>query len=377
MGTNGRDETGNVGRGETIPAGSDGLRPVSVSHARKGPAKTADVNIRDIAATAGVSIATVSRVMRGNAKVSDVTRAKVERAVETFGYVPNAHARALTTPPNSVALVMREITGGAYADMAAALADETIRRGKTFRLIATGGTQVDAHAVLTDLLAQRPRVAVIVADDDPGAIRDTDLNEYVDRFASMGTSLVAMARPRLGLDPRIGVVDYANETGTYAATRYLISLGHRDMLFVGVREGSAVFTQRYRGFLRALDEAGIAHDPAGDLPFAADRTADQAAVAGRWRSGRRFTAVVGVTDVAALDAIVALRSAGVDVPRDVSVVGFDDMPFAGDLIVPLTTVHVPFADMGVAAVRMGLDGGDDVTIPAGLVVRRSTAPVRA
>ncbi|MBT1172742.1 LacI family DNA-binding transcriptional regulator [Bifidobacterium sp. MA2] len=354
---------------------------------RKGPAKTARANIRDIAAAAGVSVATVSRVMRGNAKVSDETRAKVERAVKELGYVPNAHARALTTPPNSVTLVMRSITGGTYSEMAGAVADEAVRRGMTFRLIATGGAHVDANAVLTDLLAQRPRVAVIVADDDEGSITDAELGGYVDRFASMGTSLVALARPRLELPDGIGVVDYANEQGSYEMARYLLSLGHRDILYVGVRRQSPVFMARYQGFLRALDEAGVAHDFTSDLPFEGDRDKDVAAIVARWRAGERpvaegrggepglpFTAVMGVTDVAALDAINALRSQGIRVPEDVSVAGFDDMPFAGDLIVPLTTVHVPFADMGATAVRIGLDGTRDVMIPAEPVVRASTGP---
>lgn len=342
---------------------------------RKGPAKTAGANIRDIAAAAGVSVATVSRVMRGNAKVSDETRAKVEQAVKELGYVPNAHALALTTPPNSVTLVMRSITGGTYSEMAGAVADEAVRRGMTFRLIATGGTRVDGKAVLTDLLAQRPRVAIIVADDDPGSIKDAELNEYVDQFESMGTTLVALARPRIDLSERIGVIDYANERGVYMMTKYLISLGHRDMLFAGVRTASPIFTQRYQGFLKALAEAGIDHDPAGDLPFDGNREADAAGVVARYRTGAPFTAVVGVTDVAALDAINALQSLGVDVPGQVSVGGFDDMPYSGDLIVPLTTVHVPFAQMGATAVRIGLGNLKDVMMSAELVVRRSTGPV--
>ncbi|MBS6947298.1 MAG: LacI family DNA-binding transcriptional regulator [Bifidobacterium scardovii] len=342
---------------------------------RKGPAKTAGANIRDIAAAAGVSVATVSRVMRGNAKVSDETRAKVEQAVKDLGYVPNAHALALTTPPNSVTLVMRSITGGTYSEMAGAVADEAIRRGMTFRLIATGGARVDGKAVLTDLLAQRPRVAIIVADDDPGSIKDAELNEYVGQFESMGTTLVALARPRIDLADRIGVVDYANERGVYMMTKYLISLGHRDMLFVGVRTASPIFTQRYQGFLKALADAGIDHDPAGDLPFDGNRAADAANVVARYRDGSPFTAVVGVTDVAALDSINALQSLGVAVPGQISAGGFDDMPYAGDLIVPLTTVHVPFAQMGATAVRIGLGNLKDVMMPAELVVRKSTGPV--
>ncbi|KFI95496.1 LacI family DNA-binding transcriptional regulator [Bifidobacterium scardovii] len=218
-------------------------------------------------------------------------------------------------------------------------------------------------------------MAIIVADDDPGSIKDAELNEYVGQFESMGTTLVALARPRIDLADRIGVVDYANERGVYMMTKYLISLGHRDMLFVGVRTASPIFTQRYQGFLKALADAGIDHDPAGDLPFDGNRAADAANVVARYRDGSPFTAVVGVTDVAALDSINALQSLGVAVPGQISAGGFDDMPYAGDLIVPLTTVHVPFADMGATAVRIGLGNLKDVMMPAELVVRKSTGPV--
>ncbi|MBT1170354.1 LacI family DNA-binding transcriptional regulator [Bifidobacterium sp. SO4] len=347
----------------------------------KGPAKTSNANIRDIAAAAGVSVATVSRVMRGNARVSDATRAKVEQAVNALGYVPNAHAQALTTPPNSITLVMRALSGGTYSDMASALAEEAVHRGMTFRVIVTGGaytgSRVDAKAVLTDLLGQRPRVAVITADDDPGAIQDDALNEYADKFQKVGTSLVALARPRLGLDSRISTIYYAGERGMHELTRYLISLGHRDMLFVGLRDGSEVFDERYRGFLGALAEAGIRHDSSQDLPFVRDRGADMQQIADRYRNGAPFTAVVGVTDVVALDAINALLSMGVSVPDQISVGGFDDMPYAGDLIVPLTTVRVPFDRLGAAAADAGLNGIRDVIMPTDVVVRRSTAPVAA
>ncbi|MCH9276863.1 LacI family transcriptional regulator [Bifidobacterium amazonense] len=349
--------------------------PRHVVTGRKGPAKTAGANIRDIAAAAGVSVATVSRVMRGNVKVSDATKAKVEQAVNALGYVPNAHARALTTPPNSVTLVLRSIRGGTYGDMVGELAHEVVRRGMACRLIATGGSaQVDAHAVLTDLLAQRPRVAIVMADDDPGAITDDELNGYADRFESMGTTLVALARPRCALSERIRVVDYENEPGMYKMTRYLLSMGHRDMLYVGKRAHSEIFAARYRGFLRALREAGIRHDEASDLVYDPVRYSDTARIVSRYRDGSPFTAVVGATDMLALDAINALRSLDVSVPQQISVAGFDDMPLSDELVVPLTTVHISFAEMGVAAVRLGLDGGGDIMMPSELVIRESAMP---
>ncbi|KFI92298.1 putative LacI family transcriptional regulator [Bifidobacterium saguini DSM 23967] len=345
----------------------------------KGPAKTGNANIRDIAAAAGVSVATVSRVMRGNARVSDATRTKVEQAVKALGYVPNAHARALTTPPNSITLVMRALSGGTYNAMAGALAEESVRRKMSFRVIVTGGaytgSRVDAKVVLTDLLGQRPRVAIITADDDPGSIKDAELNTYVNQFQEVGTSLVALGRPRMGLDPRISVVYYAGERGMHELTRYLISLGHRDILYVGIRPESEVFNERYRGFLAALTEAGIRHDTSQDLPYVRDGGANMAQITDRYRTGVPFTAVVGATDMAALDAIKALMSAGVSVPDQVSVAGFDDMPLAGDLIVPLTTVRVPYERLGAASADAGLNDIRDVIMPTDVVVRRSTAPI--
>ena len=345
----------------------------------KGPARTGDVNIRDIAAAAGVSVATVSRVMRSPDKVANKTRTKVEEAIARLGYVPNAHALALTTPPNSVTLVVDSIQGGTYSEMAAGVERESAERGMTFRLISTGGNWDDPVPMLNELLSQRPRVAVLTASDAIDSNIDSVLNEYVDKFASIGASLVVLARPRKGLDGRIGVIDYANESGMRELTEYMISLGHRRFAFVGKREASSVFMARYRGFREALIQNGIDYDESCDIAFTDDRDSMMANVMTAWRSGalNDVTAFVAATDAMALYAIAGLGKCGVRVPGDASVAGFDDMPFAEDLVVPMTTVHAPFGTMGRTAVRMGLEGVENtVVMPTRLVVRGSVIPVR-
>lgn len=342
-----------------------------------GPARTSSVNIRDIAAAAGVSTATVSRVMRGNSKVSDATREKVQEAIERLGYVPNAHALALTTPPNSVTLVVDHISGGTYSEMTAGVERETSDRKMMFRIASTGGKWDEPKPILDDLLSQRPRLAVLTASDVIDDPIDDVLNDYVDKFKSVGTSLVVLARPRMRLSSEIAVVDYANKSGMYELTKYMISLGHRRFMFAGLRRNSSVFMARYHGFLRALREAGIEFDSRCTIPLDGDRAATIANTMAMFPAVHGCTAVVAVTDEMALYVIAALRKLGKSVPGDVSVGGFDDMPYAEDLVVPLTTVHAPFGNMGHMAVKIGLDDfGHDVTMPTQLVVRGSVAPVR-
>lgn len=343
-------------------------------HSRPGPAKTGQANIADIARLAGVSTATVSRVMRDKGNVSQATRDRVMKVVNDLGYVPNAHALALTTPPNSVTMVVNSITGGTYADLMSGVEREASGRNMTFRLISTGREEHGLERAVGDLLSQRPKVAIMLADTGSDRKQDAVLNDAFGQLSSVGTKVVLAGRPRLTLNPGIGVVDYANEQGVHDMTKYMVSLGHRSFLFAGKAEESSVFAARYRGFLKALGEAGIAHDPRFDTDRAERREDTVRAIAESYAAGARFTAVVASTDAVALDAIYALRSLGLPVPACVSVGGFDDMPYAEDLIVPLSTVHVPFFDIGSASVRVGLgELADDVMMPVHLSIRDSIA----
>lgn len=341
---------------------------------RRGPAKTAKVNIRDIAEKAGVSAATVSNVMRKAPNVSQKTRERVLKVIDELGYVPNAHALALTTPPNSVTLMVKMIAGSTYAEMMSGVEREVGSRHMTFRLISTGLSN-DVDQAINDLLAQRPRVAIVMADSGSDKEQDARINADFERFANVGTKIVVLARPRLTLPQGVGVVDYTNEQGMYEMTKYMISMGHRQLLYVGIVRESSVFHARYQGFLRALKEAGIAHDGRYDVPTLGDRPENVSALLSRYHAGARFTGVVAAADFVALDAIVALRSLGLSVPGQVSVSGFDDMPYAEDLTVPLSTVHVPFQEMGRTAVRVGMgEMEDDVIMPTELVIRQSILP---
>ncbi|MCH9275988.1 LacI family transcriptional regulator [Bifidobacterium amazonense] len=358
---------------DQIQGGSSQNQTGEAGRTKSGPAKTGNLNIRDIAKAAGVSVASVSRALNGQPGISEATRERVQSTAKALGYVPNIHAKALTTPPNAVTLVTSAITGGTYADMMAAVDEEAYRQHLNFRLFSTRFKGMSGDEMASQLLAQRSRIVVVME----GSMSDDTFSGIIDQFDQQPeTSLVALARPRLDLPESVAVVDYDNEAGMVELTNYMISLGHRKFLFVGVREGEPVFTARYRGFLGALEAAGIPHDPSRDVAYSRNRVESAGNFRTACKAGLDCTAIVGVTDEVALDVILTLKKMGKRVPYDYSVGGFDDMPYAEGLIVPLTTVRAPFAEMGEMAVKLPLAGESDIILPTQLVVRESVMPPR-
>jgi LacI family transcriptional regulator len=164
---------------------------------------------------------------------------------------------------------------------------------------------------------------------------------------------VLCGRPPLGAGTPATVIEYDNEGGAHAMTSHLLSMGHRRILFLG-GAGSTTALGRERGYRRVRE-----------------------AMAG----GRRFTAVFAATDMVAAGALTALHESGVDVPGEVSLAGYDDIPFARDLHPALTAVHVPYEEMGRTAVRTVLDrradAGDEHRMLGTHVVLRASVRTAA
>lgn len=342
-----------------------------------GPRKTAKANIRDVARLAGVSVATVSRVIGGTVPVSKDTAERVGKAMMQLDYVPNAHARALASPPSSVVLMTGSVPFGSYSILASGVERETREQGLDFQLVTNGDDWQHPDRVLERMLSLRAKVAVVAGGSSTMTQFDRKINDMLGQFESVGTAVAVVGRPRLDLDERINVVDYDNRDGMRQATRHLLELGHRRIAFAGRVPASATFEERYEGFREALAEAGVTHDEARDLPWADDREADAAAIKALLTRDPGITAVVCLTDTMAVSVMTGLRELGLSVPADVSVVGFDDIPFAADFAAPLTTVHVPFDGMGASVVSLALSQGQsDLIMDTELIVRGSTAAPR-
>jgi DNA-binding LacI/PurR family transcriptional regulator len=329
--------------------------------------------LEDVAARAGVSRATVSRVVNGSPRVSDEARRAVEAAVAEMGYAPNRAARSLAgRRSESVALVVSEPSVRLFADPF--FAGTTL--GVTGELAATRYQLVllmlashgDQARVEQHLLRGGTDGALVVSarTGDP----------LVPRLAAAGIPCVVAGRPPAGAE--VGFVDADNEGGAHAAVSHLLARGRTRVATVAGPADMVPGAARRAGWEKALTEAGR---PAPDaLVVEADFTHEGGAAATRALLARRpdLDGLFVASDLMALGALDALRAAGRRVPDDVAVVGFDDSELARSADPPLTTVRQPIELLGREMARhllAQIEAGappDGVVLRTELVVRDST-----
>lgn len=335
--------------------------------------------IRDVAARAGVSVATVSRVLAGNYPTSPATRAKVMRVVKELDYVVNVHARALAgVSQKTVAILTREVTTPFYAYIIQGVEQQAAQDGRLC-LVCTTGADPDRELAYVKMMREQGADAVIIV----GGVVETpeyrkQLAIYAQALDSAGSKLVLCGRPGMGPDVPALVAHYDNEGGAYSATSHVLSAGHESIMFLGGYEGFTTSDPRVAGWRRALGDRGIT--PGQELleqgsfgtNFGYKRIREILK-----RGKLPATAIVASDDHCAAGAIMALREAGLRVPEDVSIVGYDDVPMAAHMWPPLTTVHIPAEELGRTAVRLALDSGAmpgrETILGTHVVVRNSVA----
>ncbi|MGX1134056.1 LacI family transcriptional regulator [Streptomyces glaucescens] len=311
--------------------------------------------IRDVATRAGVSASTVSRVLGGEYPVSTSTRTRVLRAVRDLDYVADARARAVAgagTP--SLAFVLEDITGPPFAHMAHGVEREAARHGHLCLVCSTEGDVRHELDFVEMMRAQRAAAVILVGGGaDTPAYRERT-RRMADSLASAGSRLVLCGRPPLGPGAPVTVVEYDNEGGAHALVAHVLAQGHRRILFLGGKPDHTTALGRERGYLAAHRARAVEPDPALLLHGDFSRDSGYRLMRRALADGLEFTAVVAATDTVATGALTALHEAGLDVPRDVSLAGYDDIPFARDLHPALTTVRVPYEELGRLAVRTAL-----------------------
>ncbi|MFF8969122.1 LacI family DNA-binding transcriptional regulator [Streptomyces sp. NPDC014995] len=334
--------------------------------------------VRDVAARAGVSASTVSRVLGGTYPVAAATRAKVLRAMRELDYVVNAHARALGGATNkTVAFVVDDVTGPFYAHIARGVEEQAAAEGRLCLLCTTHGDPQRVLAVVEAMREQRADAVIVVG----GAWEDKAYQDRMTYFAQaldrVGSRLALVGRPPLGPGVPATVVEYDNEVGAFAMTTHLLSQGHRRIAYLARINGLSTSSQRISGFLRAHESLGVEHDPALILEGNYSRAYGYQAARQLLASGAEFTAIFAGTDMVAAGALQALRESGLRVPEDVALAGFDDIPLAVDLYPSLTTVSVPHEELGRSAVRLALHRDElpesqHLVLGTHIVVRDST-----
>ncbi len=298
--------------------------------------------IYQVSELAGVSLATVSRVMNNSPRVSDSTRAKVVAAMEQLGYRPNSIAQSLASNrSNSVGILVSELHGPFYGAMLSGIENECRAAGKHV-IIAAGHSEEASEKDGIAFLQSRSCDALILHVE---AVSD----DYLIKLASADIPVVLINRfiPELADN----CICLNNELGGYLATQLLLQQGHRQLAYIAGPSWKSDAKERYAGHLRALAEAGIAPEPKlfaeGDFQENGGGLALQRLL----RSGKAFSGLICANDEMAAGAMVVARQHGIRLPEQLSIVGFDNVIVARYVYPQLSTIDYPVEDMGRMAAR--------------------------
>ncbi len=329
------------------------------------------VTLQDVADAAGVSVATVSRVIAGHKAITEATAQRVREAMAALGYEPNVLARALrTNETRSLGLIVQDIANPFYAEVTKGAERAAAAAGYNLILGDSDYRGEREHALLIDLARRHVDGVLLMPVGAPrrsiDALQDREvpfvlMDVEVDRYA------------------RVNAVLTEPEAGVYEATRYLLGLGHRCIAFLVGPPASLSNPHIVDAYQRALAEEGVGHDA---LLAPCDFTMNGAIAATRaLLDGARPSAILALSDLMALGVYQAAAERGLAIPRELSVIGFDDTPMARFLNPALTSVAQEKGEIGAQAVRLVLEQIKQgrpsrriVTVQPRLVIRASCAP---
>ena len=332
------------------------------------------VTLSQVAREAGVSLATASRAFNGSRDrtVREDMRQRVLEAAERLRYQPDANAQAMVRgSTTSIGLIVHDIADPYFSSIAAGVGLAADAAGLTLTLASTQYDSAREPRFVELLTRQRARAIVIAG----GRIDDDEVNERMRRaladFRMSGGTVALIGQPLLGVD----TVEIENRSGAADLARVLHGLGYRRFGVLRGPTGHLTATDRLEGFVEALDGLGCALDPAAVVTSAFTRDGGYEGMRALIR-GPEVEVVFAVNDVMAVGAMAAARDAGVKVPADVAVAGFDDIVTLRDISPSLTTVRVPLVEVGTTATELALSGPSDtprlVHVPGTVVVRDST-----
>jgi LacI family transcriptional regulator len=329
--------------------------------------------LADVAKVAGVSLATASRVLNHPESVRPTIQAKVRRAMKLLSYTPDATARALASGRSKVVgAVVPTLETAIFAKGIQALQNRLSDHG--FGLLLAN-SQYDPGKELDEIrvLLERGVDGIVLVGDNLSSDVLSILKQYDVPAVTTYVSNSQHGIPAVGID---------NLKGAYEAARYLLEIGHRKFGIITSDSPNNDRTQvRFEGILKALTEAGLncSNDQVVKVPHSVAN--GRIGLRKLMQIDQGITAVVCTTDALAIGAMSESRAMGLLVPRDLSITGYDDVEIASEYEPPLTTVHVPAADVGrLAADRLfsmisGLPlGPSNIELPARLMIRASCAP---
>ena len=329
------------------------------------------ITIKEVAREAGVSVATVSRVFTGKGPVQEETRRRVLEVAARLRYLPNAAARSLTTnKTGAIGVLLPDLYGEFFSEVIRGIDLAARRHGYHVFVSSSHNDRTEVETVLRALRGRVDGLLVMSPEADAQALQ-----------ANLPAALPVTLINTPGEDSAFPTLNIDNHGGAFAMTRHLAGLGHRRIAFVQGAPGNHDAWERRRGFLEAMSETpetpGLT---AVEIPGEFSEESGYRAGIAILRLDPRPTAVFAANDAMAIGVLSALQEAGVRVPGDIAVTGFDDIPVARFLTPPLTTVRVGIAELGARALERLLDAmtGErqaherrHEVLPVSLVVRGS------
>jgi DNA-binding LacI/PurR family transcriptional regulator len=330
--------------------------------------RTRQPTITDIARRVGVSVSTVSRVINGKQDVSEATRQAILDVMRESGYRTSPVARSLAgASTNLIGVYVRSMSLHFSTALISGVVDCSDRAGYGSVLFA-GANCLRGYA--SSLLGTLPDGLLVIS---PGFDDVADLP-----FPETDSPLVLIEQ--LDAHPRGVVLTVTNLEGEAELTRALVEMGHRRIAYISGPERMASGRARLEGYRRAMEEAGIGVDEALVRPGGFDQQSGRAGARALLGLRDRPTAIIAANDFSAVGVLDAAREAGLRVPNDLSVAGFDDIPLAEHTTPPLTTVRQPLYEMGRKAAEVliaWIEGSPpptpEIVLPTQLVLRASTS----
>jgi DNA-binding LacI/PurR family transcriptional regulator len=338
------------------------------------------VSIKDIARAADVSHSTVSRALGDSPLVSAETKARIQRMAREMGYSPDAQARSLVIGrTQTLGVVVTTITDPFIAEVVQAIESTAHDRGYSV-ILSSSSSEPEREIAAVEMLRQKRTDGVIVTSSRVGAL----YQEHLDRLG-VPVVLINSRSEERGAYTFSVMVD--NRHGGYAATKHLLLAGHRRIAYIAGPANHSDNLERLAGYRQALSETSVEEDPELEVPGTGRIGAGERALPTLLERPEPPTAVFCYNDATAIGLLAAARAAGLKVPENLAVVGFDDIAFASYVHPPLTTIAQPMHALGRLAVDMVLalmahgDTGEapvsNIVVRGRLIVRKSSGGVRA
>ncbi len=298
--------------------------------------------IYEVSELAGVSLATVSRVMNDSSKVSPKTREKVEAAMKELGYRPNLIAQSLASNrSNSVGVLVPELHGPFFGAMLSALEDEIRASGRHIIITAGHSDETKERESIEFLSKRRCDALILYVYGVP--------DDFLVEFSESSVPVVFLNR----LIPKKAnqCISLDNELGGYMATKSLLELGHRELAYISGPLWKRDSTKRLMGHKRALGEFGLGLNEQLMFEGTYEESSGRRGMKHLLASGVPFSALICGNDEMAAGAMGAARDRGLTIPGDFSVIGFDNVPFTRYLYPELSSIDCPIEEMGRMAAR--------------------------